>query len=31
MRRLFVFLGFIVSPVVVIAGGMPNSESSSNE
>ena len=31
MRRLFVLLGLIVSPALVIAGGMPNSESSSNE
>ena len=31
MRRLFVLLGLIASPVLVFAGGMPNSESSSNE
>ena len=31
IRRLFVILGLITSPALVIAGGMPNSESSSNE
>ena len=31
MRRLFVLLGLIASPVLVLAGGMPKSESSSNE
>ena len=30
MRRLFISLGLIASPVLVLAGGMPNSESSSN-
>ena len=30
MRRLFVLLSLIASPVLVFAGGMPNSESSTN-
>ena len=31
MRRLFILLGLIASPVLVFAGGMPNSESGSND
>ncbi len=31
MRRLFISLGFILSPSILFAGGMPNAESNSNE
>jgi len=31
MRRLFISLGFILSPSLLFAGGMPNAESNSNE